>query len=387
MNLLDLALVLLLLSAVVGGLRVGLVARVLTWIGLGAGALAATFTVPLVLRVLETGSSTIRFVAGVTVLVVTVTVCTSVFQSVGSHLRDGVAASPLSGVDRVLGALAGGAMVLVVVWLLLPAAAETSGGVAQQVRGSTLVAAVDTLGPEQPGIAHDLRALVGETRFPAVFDDLRPSPETSPPPEQIPVDGSIVTQATASTVQVQARGCGRRYDGSGVTVAADTVITNAHVVAGADSVEVQRPDGTVREGRVVRFDPDRDLAVLEVPELGQTPLSLGPAEIPGDGVSIGYPGGQREPRVAPLRIDDRRTATGRDIYGSPGRERSVLFLAAELRQGDSGSPVIDTAGRVVGIVFAISPDRSTTAYALDRSEVDAILAAPRVPGETGGCLS
>ena len=345
MNLLDLALGLLLLSAIVGGLRVGLVARVLTWIGLGAGALASTFTVPLVLRVLETGSPTVRFVAGLTVLAMTVTVCMGVFQSVGSHLREGVAASPLSGVDRVLGAIAGGGMVFVVLWLLLPAASETTGGVAQQVRGSTLIAAIDTLAPDQPALAHDLRALVGASRFPAVFDDLRPSPETSPPPDQIPVDRSIVAQATASTVQVQSRGCGRRYDGSGVTIATDTVITNAHVVAGADSVEVHRPDGTVRAARVVRFDPDRDLAVLEVPDLGQTALSLGPADIPGDGVSIGYPGGQREPRVAPLRIDDRRTATGRDIYGNPGRDRSVLFLAAELRQGDSGSPVIDTAGR------------------------------------------
>jgi hypothetical protein len=64
----------------------------------------------------------------------------------------------------------------------------------------------------------------------------------------------------------------------------------------------------------------------------------------------------------------------------------VLFLSAQLRQGDSGSPVLDDRGRIGGIVFAISPDQDGSAYALDLVEVEELLAAPRVANAVGRCL-
>lgn len=387
MNVLDAVLGLLLAVAVIGGLRVGFVARVVTWTGLAAGLLAASFTVPLVLGALSQERADVRFVAGIGVLALTVTVCTALFQSVGTRLREGVAASPLSAVDRVLGGLAGAAMVLGLVWFLLPAAAETPGSIARQARTSTSLSLVQSVAPPPPDATRNLRALIDSSRFPEVWDDLRPSTELGPPPETIPLDDEVVTRATASTVHISSRGCGRRYDGSGVTVAPGLVVTNAHVVAGADDVEVQRPDGHRAPATVVRFDPDRDLALLAVEGLGQDALPRDTITPRADGVSIGHPGGQVAPRVAPLRVEDRRTASGRDIYGEGTTEREVLFLSADLRQGDSGSPVVDEQGRLVGIVFAISPDRASTAYALDISEVDALLAAPRAVNDTGRCIT
>ena len=103
-----------------------------------------------------------------------------------------------------------------------------------------------------------------------------------------------------------------------------------------------------------------------------------------EGATIGYPGGQDTPRAQPVSVRDRRTTIGRDIYNRDRVEREVLFLAASLRQGDSGSPVIDARGQVVGTVFAISPDRASTAYALDASEVRELLAGPRDQG-AGPC--
>jgi S1-C subfamily serine protease len=125
--------------------------------------------------------------------------------------------------------------------------------------------------------------------------------------------------------------------------------------------------------------------VLQVPDLGQAPLAIGPVVDDGDGASIGYPGGQDAPRVAAVSVRGQRTTSGRDIYRQRVAEREVVFLAAELRQGDSGSPVIDSNGDVVGIVFAISPDRATTAYALAPSELDAVLAGPATSA-SGRCL-
>jgi S1-C subfamily serine protease len=320
-------------------------------------------------------------------LALTVTVIAALFQAVGVRLRRTVArSSSLSALDRGVGSIAGALAVLLVVWFLVPAASEVPGGIARQVRTSVVVDAVATIGPPPPDTVRALRNLVATSRFPEVFADLQPSPVAGPPPEDIPVDPSVVDRATASTVNVETEGCGRRYEGSGWAAADDLIVTNAHVVAGADDVAVRRPDGTVLPATVVVFDADRDLAVLEVPDLGQTPLERAAAE-PGDlGVVIGYPGGQDTPRVAPVEIQERRAAVGRDIYGEAQTERRVVFLSSQLQQGDSGSPVVDTGGRVGGVVFAISPDQPTSAFALDLEEVDAVLDAPRAPGETGPCI-
>ncbi len=386
-NLLDILLLVLIVAAAAGGLRVGLVARAASWVGLALGVAASTWTVPTALDLVDGGSVTVRLFTGLVVLAVTVTVLTSLFQAFGLRARRSIATGPLSGLDRAAGGLAGGVSVLVLVWFLLPAAAEVPGAVASQVRSSRVVDLVTATAPPSPDTLRTVRGLVDDSRFPEVFSDLDPTPRTGPPPERIPVDEQIVDRVTASTVSIEADGCGRRYEGSGFAAAQDTVVTNAHVVAGADDVAVRRPDGRALEATVVVFDPDRDLAVLEVPGLGQRPLQRAEIEPDQQGAVTGYPGGQDAPRTAPARVEDQRTAVGRDIYGEGPTEREVLFLASSLAQGDSGSPLYDRQGRVAGVVFAISPDRPNTAFAPDVEELDAALDAPRDPGRTGACIS
>jgi S1-C subfamily serine protease len=385
-NVLDLLLLLTIVLAIAGGLRLGFVARAASWFGLVVGVVLSTWTVPGALGLVEGGEAGIRLIVGVVVLTVTITLTASLFQAVGLRARRSIAASPLSGLDRAVGAVAGGLAVLALVWFLLPAAADVPGMISRQVRGSTIVSFVASTAPAPPDTVRALRNLVDTSRFPEVFDDLRPAPDMGPPPSEIPVSEDVVERSTASTVNVEAEGCGRRYEGSGFATATDTIVTNAHVVAGADDVQVKRPDGEVVDATVVVFDAGRDLAVLEARGLGQEPLPLGPIGPGEQGVAIGYPGGQDTPRTQPLTVEDQRRAVGRDIYGREQTEREVLFLSADLRQGDSGSPVIGMEGEVGGVVFAISPDRATTAFALSLSELEAVLEAPREPGETGDCI-
>ena len=66
----------------------------------------------------------------------------------------------------------------------------------------------------------------------------------------------------------------------------------------------------------------------------------------------------------------------------------MFVLAARLTYGDSGAPLVDPQGRVLGVAFAIAPDRSTTAYALSTSELRPLLARPHAAAvSTKACLT
>ena len=81
-------------------------------------------------------------------------------------------------------------------------------------------------------------------------------------------------------------------------------------------------------------------------------------------------------------------ASGTDIYQHPGVTREVYSLRAQVRRGASGGPLLDSAGRVVGMVFATSRDDPATGYALTLAEMGPVLrdgsaASSAVP--TGAC--
>ncbi len=115
------------------------------------------------------------------------------------------------------------------------------------------------------------------------------------------------------------------------------IVTNAHVVAGESSTVLQRSDGTEVEATVVAFDPDRDLAVLQRPDLDRAPLPRGRRR------SRVTSGGVRAPRGGPLRAGAVRGGSpgGRHRHRTsttrPRTERDVLVLASALRPGDSGA--------------------------------------------------
>lgn len=368
------------------GFRLGFAARAVSWVGLAVGLVLATVTVPWVLTTfVDTASPSNRLLVGALVLLVTVTLVSVVADAIGLRLRRAVRRTALGPLDRGAGVVAGALSVLVLVWFLLPSAASTPGAIARVVRGSTMVQLVDDVAPPPPAAARSLGRLIDRSGFPTVFADLQPAPVTGPPPSEIPVPPDVVTAATASTVNIEAFGCGSGYEGSGFVVGPDLVATNAHVIAGADDVQVKRPDGTLVDAVVVHVDDDRDLALLSTPGIERPPLPLAEPQEDSEGAVIGYPGGQDEPRVAPVGIRDIRETVGFDIRNQDRVTRRLLFMAASLQQGDSGSAVLDVNGAVVGVVFAVSPDDANTAYALHVSELQAMLSAERDPA-TGSCL-
>lgn len=385
MNLVDLLLAVLMLAAASTGYRLGLMARAVSWAGGLLGLVLAVALVPVVLNAWPGGEALTRLLVGLGVVLVLTSLLSGVGEMIGLRLRHHVHASPFGPLDRVAGFLAGALSVLLVVWFLLPALANTPGVIARQVRQSTVVGWIDGVAPDPPDAARTLSRLVDQSGFPEVFADLQPAPVTGPPPDQIPVSEQVVAQATPSTVNIEAFGCGSGFEGSGFVVRDGLVVTNAHVVSGATEIQLRRTDGTTVTATVRHLDDDRDLALLAAPDVGREPLPLRASEVGEGGAVIGYPGGQDTPRVAPAEVRQDRSTVGRDLRGDELVTRRVLYLASNLRQGDSGSALLGQDGAVIGVIFAVSPDDPDVAYALHVEELQAVLSAEPNQAQ-GACL-
>jgi S1-C subfamily serine protease len=209
-----------------------------------------------------------------------------------------------------------------------------------------------------------------------------------PAPAVPGVTPSLGAQVTASTVRVSGVACGKRLTGSGFSPAPDTIVTNAHVVAGTTTSQVLRPDGRTLPATVQVFDPVKDLAVLSVPGLGQPSLGLASAVVGEDAAVFGHPQGQVAVEVSPAKVLRRVTADVGDIYDRPSTPRQILILNSELEPGDSGAPLVNRAGKVTGVAFAVANLRRSTAYAVASEELTPVLARPRSgPVGTGPCIA
>jgi S1-C subfamily serine protease len=137
----------------------------------------------------------------------------------------------------------------------------------------------------------------------------------------------------------------------------DRVATVAHVLADGGRVLASG-----RRGRVLRVDRRLDLAVLGVRGI-RAPRPRAATAVAGEPVTVRVIRAGA-PRSLPGRV--RRTITAR-VHRAGGRVgvRPALELAADVSPGDSGAPVLDRRGRVVGMVFAQASDREAVAYALD----------------------
>jgi len=386
LNGLDLLLIVSIVIVALGGLRSGLLARAATWAGFLAGLVLAGRTVPFALTFVEDVGLPARTFVAVLTLSATITIATVLTQVVTAPIRTLLTLGPLSVIDRALGAAMSAVALAAVLWLLIPLAASIPGTISSEVRASRVLAQIDARTPPPPDVTRTLRTLLGGARFPDVFTALAPTPVVGDPPASTGLSDEVLAAVLEGTAGISVVGCGRIFAGSGFAIDADLIVTNAHVVAGGREIEVRGEDGRRRPAEVVVFDKDRDLALLSAPGHGLRALPIGDPRLAMAGAVVGYPGGQESARVAAARVERWVTGVGRDIYGRDATERSLLTLAARLRSGDSGAPLVDEQGRVIGVVFAVSPDVRTTAFALATEELRAILDAPQRPGDSGRCI-
>ncbi len=387
MNLLDVLLLVAMGAAAYGGYRLGFVTRALSWAGLATGVAVAVVFVDDLADALRDEPERSRLVAALALVFVLGTVGQVAGLAAGTALRDRLPTRVGAGRgDRIAGATTGAVGVLIGLWLLIPALTSAPGWPARAARNSEIVRFVDRVAPPPPAAARDLARRVADAQFPDVFDDPFGGPNDVGAAPTAGLAPDVSDRVEVSVVKVEGQACDQIQDGSGFVAGDDTVVTNAHVVAGEHRTAIETDDGRRLDALVVAFDPDRDVAVLRVDELDLPALEHATAGEGETGAVYGHPGGGSL-RAAPARVAEVVTARGTDIYRGGRIDRNVFVLAAGLAPGDSGGPLVDQRGRAVGVAFAVDPGHEGTAYALTREEVDPVLSsAGSGPVGTGPCL-
>jgi S1-C subfamily serine protease len=264
---------------------------------------------------------------------------------------------------------------LLVSWLVGRAVASSPyPSLAAQVKRSAVLTTVDGVVPASgQRFFTSFRDLVDEGGFPEVFEGLRaPDVTQVDPPDPRLARSAVVRQVESSVLKITgvAEDCRKSVEGSGFVYAPERVMTNAHVVAGVDEPKVTVGDDEQLDATVVLFDPATDVAVLAVPGLRRAALPFAPdeADSGADALVVGYP--EDGPfDVRPARVRSTIQARGQDIYGRQQVEREIYALRALVRQGNSGGPLVDPQGRVIGVIFAAAADDPNIGYALTVDEV------------------
>jgi S1-C subfamily serine protease len=390
-NLLDWMLVLIVVLYAVSGYWQGYVTGVFATLGLLLGGLAGVWLAPTALG--NATPSILVSLAAVFIVILCASLGQALFQLVGARIRDHIRWQPVRALDAVGGAVLSGAAALLVAWALGVALSGSGlAGITPLVRNSKVLAEVNSLLPASAGSKLSaFNDVVGTTFFPRYLEPFAPERivDVPPGPHRMLTDPDV-TRAAAAVVRVRSTNrCGQGIEGSGFVYAPDRVMTNAHVVAGVSNPLIDIGGSTV-PGHVVYYNPDSDVAVISVPTGSVHPLRLSINGTAGEGVAIlGYPqNGPYDVQAGRVRADQRLRSP--DIYGNGTVIRDVLSLRGLIRPGNSGGPVVDSAGHVVGVVFAASITSDDTGYALSARQVESAAATGRIDSRsvsTQGCAA
>jgi S1-C subfamily serine protease len=306
----------------------------------------------------------------------------ALLEALGYGLRRRMTVPGFGLVDGLAGAALSGAVALGLVWLAGAVALQSppTRGLRDDIQRSTILQALnDVLPPSGP----ILNALARFDPFPQIDG---PSANVPAPKAAVARDPQV-RDAAQGVVKVQGTACGLGVEGSGWIARAGVVVTNAHVVAGQSDTTVQLAgQGPELTAQVEVFDPHDDLAILRVEGLGGRPLSI--AQSPAAGASaaiLGFPeNGPYDVRAG--RLGATRTVITQDAYGRGPVQRSISTLRGTVRPGNSGGPMVDTAGRVVTTVFAAARGGPPGGYGVPNAVVERDLRrASGATASTGPC--
>jgi uncharacterized membrane protein required for colicin V production len=398
---LDLILVVMAAAFAVSGYRQGFIVGSLSFLGFLSGAILGAEFGPGISRALV-GGQTQQDVVAVILLVSGAIIGQFVASSIGTALRQTMTGRSTTAVDAAGGAAVSVLSVLLIAWAIGSVmTASPFPAVVKQVNNSAVLRTMDVVMPSPAKtMFSDFRRLLASGPFPQVFSGIGEAHLVQiPAPDSAVLDTAGVQAARSRVVKVEgyAPSCGRVIEGSGFVYAPQHVITDAHVVAGVTrpvpGVSGQGPlvttvGGRTLASRVVFYDPQIDIAVLDVPGLDLAPLRFSTTASPGDNVVVaGYP--ENHPfKAVPARIGQVLHAQEPDIYQDGLVTRQIYEIRALVQEGNSGGPLLSPNGTVDGVVFAAEIGVADTGFALTASEIQGDAAAGRnatAPVSTQGC--
>jgi S1-C subfamily serine protease len=376
---LDWAIIAFTLALALWGYRQGLIVGVLTLGGFAVGAFLGSRLGPLVLS--QGSDSPYAPLCGAIGALLAGALAAVALEGVALALRRRVIRHPvMHHADGAGGAALIGAVALGLAWIFGAVALHAPGTtqLRADVQNAVILRELDHVLPPSGGVLN-------------VLDRVDPAPSISGPatPTALPdpkiAENPRVVDAGGSVVRVLSTACGLGIEGSGWAVRPNLIVTNAHVIAGADDTTVTTQSGVELDATAVYYEPEDDLALLRIEsKLPTLPVT---SERPvGAGVAVlGYP--ENGPyMVTPARIGDTRDTISEDSYGRGPIQRTITALGGDVRSGNSGGPLLDGHGRVVGVVFAATTGGRAGGFAVPAEEVrEAIPRAASGEVDTGPC--
>ncbi|HEX3649622.1 MAG TPA: MarP family serine protease [Pseudonocardiaceae bacterium] len=379
MNWVDVVVVIVAVIAAVSGARQGLVIALPAFAGVLLGAVVGVRLAPLLVQNFANPATRVAFAVAILVLLVALGETFGVWC--GRMLKQRIRNPKLAGVDNALGAILQGVVVFVVAWMIAVPLTSFSGlpQLSSALQRSTVLGAVNSVMPSGARqLPADLRKLFDVPDLPDVTDPFSQTPiQQVGPPDSALLSAPVVADVRPSVVKIHAEApsCSRALEGSGFVIAPQRVLTNAHVVAGTDKVNVEVDSGQL-DAHVVYYNSDVDLAILAVPDLTAPALHFD-REAAGkgqDSIVLGYPlDGSYTASAA--RVRSRINLPGPNIYDDRNENRDVYTVYAVVRSGNSGGPLIDPRGGVLGVVFGAAVDDPNTGFALTAQQVTSVLPA------------
>ncbi|MGV0633709.1 acid resistance serine protease MarP [Mycolicibacillus trivialis] len=389
---LDIAIVAVAFIAALSGWRSGALGSILSFIGVLLGGVAGVLMAPHLVS--HISGSRPKLFAALFLILLLVVVGEVAGVVLGRAVRGAIRNPVVRGVDSIIGVAVQLLVVLVAAWLLAtPLTSSDQPNLAAAINGSRVLSQVNDAAPGWLKVVPKrLSALLDTSGLPTVLEPFSRTPIANvAAPDSALATSPVVVGAQPSVLKIRAvaTSCQKVLEGTGFVVAPQRVMTNAHVVAGSSGVTVE-VDGNPYDASVISFDPNHDISLLAVPDLPSAPLAFvdKPATSGTDAIVLGYPGGGVF-SATPARIREIIELNGPDIYQTTTVTREVYTIRGTVRQGNSGGPLINAEGRVLGVVFGAAVDDADTGFVLTANEVSQQLAkiGDSQPVNTDKCVS
>ena len=226
-------------------------------------------------------------------------------------------------------------------------------------------------------VATSVYLLVGRDTTRTIVKEVRPTLQIIHKPLDIQ---GLLTKVRPSVVSIHTgaasvSGSDAEAAGSGVVLSADgLVLTNAHVIENATTIEVSFADGQRKEAKLVGSFPDNDVALIKAVDIsGQTPAELGNSDDLQVGDDVVAIGNALNLGAEPTVTKGIVSALDRPI-SAPGVELEHLIQTdAAINPGNSGGPLVNAAGQVVGINTAIIPNSQSLGFSLAINELKPLI--------------